>query len=431
MAAVALGGGIWSMHFVAMLGLTLPILFYYDALITLISALVAILMVGVALLVLHFLPRTRRTVTAAGAIVGLGIAAMHYIGMSGIQLCTAVYTPAALALAWAASVGLGIGSFRIIHHRRRRQNLALGTLSLGISVFAVHFIAMGGTGFTATISAATDGPLLDNATLAMIVTVAAFVICGAFLLTGVGFLPEEADQGPIFAAAPADAAFRPVQAASEPAVGQEGALAAQRPGDPGEASAGQSASSDGEPGALAPSPLQLGSSIAAPGDSTVATAAESFATGGTDPPPNPQTGVVGRGFSAPDKPTDKEPQSDPMPPAATERLAAARVPFEREGRTLFVDRSAIAAVRAEGHYTTLYVDGQELFCPWSITEAAARLPEPYFVRAHRSYLINVGHVTGFERRKDNGICLLAKAGALAAVPVSRGRLPAVRQALGV
>ena len=48
MAAVALGGGIWSMHFVAMLGLQLPILFYYDALITLISALVAILIVGVA-----------------------------------------------------------------------------------------------------------------------------------------------------------------------------------------------------------------------------------------------------------------------------------------------------------------------------------------------------------------------------------------------
>ncbi|MEL6211773.1 MAG: MHYT domain-containing protein, partial [Pseudomonadota bacterium] len=31
LASVALGGGIWSMHFVAMLGLQLPILFYYDA----------------------------------------------------------------------------------------------------------------------------------------------------------------------------------------------------------------------------------------------------------------------------------------------------------------------------------------------------------------------------------------------------------------
>ncbi|MDT8327816.1 MAG: MHYT domain-containing protein, partial [Roseovarius sp.] len=34
LAAVALGGGIWSMHFVAMLGLQLPIPVYYDAMIT-------------------------------------------------------------------------------------------------------------------------------------------------------------------------------------------------------------------------------------------------------------------------------------------------------------------------------------------------------------------------------------------------------------
>ena len=44
LASFALGGGIWSMHFVAMLGLQMPILFYYDAAITLVSALIAILL---------------------------------------------------------------------------------------------------------------------------------------------------------------------------------------------------------------------------------------------------------------------------------------------------------------------------------------------------------------------------------------------------
>ena len=52
-SAVVLGGGVWSMHFVAMLGLQMPILFYYDAAITLISALTAILIVGAALILLH------------------------------------------------------------------------------------------------------------------------------------------------------------------------------------------------------------------------------------------------------------------------------------------------------------------------------------------------------------------------------------------
>ena len=54
LAAIALGGGIWSMHFVAMLGLQMPILFYYDAAITLVSALLAILLVGAALILMHF-----------------------------------------------------------------------------------------------------------------------------------------------------------------------------------------------------------------------------------------------------------------------------------------------------------------------------------------------------------------------------------------
>ena len=57
LASVVLGGGIWAMHFVAMLGLQLPILFYYDAAITLVSALSAILVVGAALILLHFFQR--------------------------------------------------------------------------------------------------------------------------------------------------------------------------------------------------------------------------------------------------------------------------------------------------------------------------------------------------------------------------------------
>ena len=70
MAAVALGGGIWSMHFVAILGLSLPVMVFYDAAITLASALVAILVVAVALMILHFFVRTSLTIVLAGCIVG-------------------------------------------------------------------------------------------------------------------------------------------------------------------------------------------------------------------------------------------------------------------------------------------------------------------------------------------------------------------------
>ncbi|WP_424974324.1 MHYT domain-containing protein [Dinoroseobacter sp. S124A] len=332
MAAVALGGGIWAMHFVAMLGLQLPILFYYDPLITLISALVAILIVGVALLILHFLPRSRQTITLAGVCVGLGIPVMHYIGMSGMRLCQPDYTLLGLLEAGAASILLGVAAIWIAYGERTYRNILLGTLFFGLAVFAVHFVAMYGTSFTAIEGADAAGPLISNATLALIVAVIAFVICGAFLLSSVTLLPA-------------------VEA-------QQRAAEAQA-GDP-------------------------------------------------EPAPEPDT--------LPD-------------PELTPQIKS--VPYELDGKTFFIDSRDVTAIRAEGHYTILYRGTQKLFCPWSISDAEARLPRGHFVRAHRSYLVNPAHVTGFERKKDNGVVFFDAAGALEKVPVSRSRLQDVRLALGL
>jgi NO-binding membrane sensor protein with MHYT domain len=166
MSAVALGGGIWSMHFVAMLGIQMPILFYYDAAITLASALLAILIVGTALLLLHFRERTSFTLVAAGALVGCGILAMHYIGMAGLQLCRAVYSPLGILLAVVSAVGLCIAAFWIAYGRRTNRNILLGTLCFGA--------------------------VMRNETLAMGVILSSFVIFGAFLWMGVTFFAPTA-----------------------------------------------------------------------------------------------------------------------------------------------------------------------------------------------------------------------------------------------
>lgn len=325
MSAVALGGGIWSMHFVAMLGLQLPIQFYYDSLVTLISALVAILIAGLALLVVHFGQRTRARVVLAGVIVGLGIPVMHYVGMSGMQICRPVYGVAGVAVALVASVVLSVLAFLIAYDKRAPRNIVLGTLGFGLAVFAVHFTAMAGTGFVLAEGAAGAGPLISNGVLAFGVTLSVFVLSGAFLLTGVTFAPQPA---------PTDRATVP------------------------------------------------------------------------DAPPLPEA-----------------------KPAA--RPAITTIPYEKDGQTRFVTADAVAAIRAEGHYTVLYVGAQKLFCPWSITEAETRVPGGDFVRSHRSYLINRNHVSGFERKKDTGVCFFDQVPALGKVPVSRARLSEVRTLLGL
>lgn len=215
MASVALGGGIWSMHFVAMLGLQLPILYTYDALTTLVSALVAILMTGLALLILHFRPRTRRSLALAGVIIGFGISLMHYIGMSGMELCRPVYTPLGVGGALVASVALSVMAVRVAYSERGRRNIVLGTVGFGLAVVMVHFIAMAGTGFLPDGEAGAVGPALSNEMLAILVTLAAFVISAAFLLTGITFAPsaEEADQGAAVAVAQRPQAPPPVEVA--------------------------------------------------------------------------------------------------------------------------------------------------------------------------------------------------------------------------
>ncbi len=331
MAAVCLGGGIWSMHFVAMLGMRLPIAFYYDALTTLISALVAILIVGLALLILHFGERNGRRILLAGLVIGCGIPAMHYIGMSGMQICQPVYSASGVVMALGASIGLSTAAVAVAYARRGSRNILLGTLGFGLAVFAVHFIAMRGTEFISLQTGETAVTWMSNEVLAFGVTLSVFVISGAFLLTGASFA---------------------------------------------QASGGQT-----EPSA---------ESVEQTGD-----------------------------------PEITEPRKVPTPESAM------RIPFEKDGRTQFVNPSDVAAVRAEGHYTMLYVGDEKLFCPWSITEAVSRLPDDLFLRVHRSYLVNRTFVSGFERRKDSGVCFFDGVGALSKVPVSRARLAEVREALGI
>ncbi|SEW32664.1 MHYT domain-containing protein, NO-binding membrane sensor [Cognatiyoonia koreensis] len=188
LAAIALGGGIWSMHFVAMLGLDLPILFYYDAAITLVSALTAILIVGAALVLLHFVERTPRVINAAGAIVGVGILGMHYIGMAGLQLCRAIYTPLGLVFSSVVAIFLCIIAFRIAYGRRENRNIFLGTICFAVAVCSVHFLAMAGTRFVAEPSLSEFGPTMSNEVLALGVIFTSFIIFGTFLWVSVTYL---------------------------------------------------------------------------------------------------------------------------------------------------------------------------------------------------------------------------------------------------
>ncbi len=186
-AAVALGGGIWAMHFVGMLAVSLPVTITYSALPTLASALVAILVVGIGLIALHFGARTQKRILIAGTLTGLGIVAMHYIGMSAINgNCVIGYRPIGPVLSTAIAIGSSILALELAYRKRTLAMTALGAVALGLAISAMHYVAMLFTVFeaseTVTFIAA---PSLSAGLLAMIVSVACFVICGLFLLMAI------------------------------------------------------------------------------------------------------------------------------------------------------------------------------------------------------------------------------------------------------
>ncbi|MGH6969219.1 MAG: MHYT domain-containing protein, partial [Stellaceae bacterium] len=97
-AATAMGGGIWSMHFIGMLAFSLPVPVGYNIPTTLISLAIAIDVTAVGFAIIGGARTTRRLVLA-GTIMGIGVAAMHYTGMAAIRLpATVSYNPLVVGL---------------------------------------------------------------------------------------------------------------------------------------------------------------------------------------------------------------------------------------------------------------------------------------------------------------------------------------------
>jgi NO-binding membrane sensor protein with MHYT domain len=85
-AAVALGGGIWSMHFVGMLALVMPMPATYGVQLTLLSLLLPIVVVGAGLFILSRFGNGLVPLLTAGVLAGLGVVVMHYGGMAGMRM---------------------------------------------------------------------------------------------------------------------------------------------------------------------------------------------------------------------------------------------------------------------------------------------------------------------------------------------------------
>lgn len=191
--AIAMGAGIWSMHFIGMLSFSIPGLqLRYDLFWTTISLLVAILASGFALLLLRTTSIRVEHYIAGGIILGLGIASMHYTGMEGMLISLNIrYLPSLFLIsilvaivASEAAIWLSLKSTKVVTRLRNRIKIA-SALVMGFAICGMHYIGMAASIFTPLCTPSTEiVKTLDPTLLATVIAIVTFIILGvAFIIS--------------------------------------------------------------------------------------------------------------------------------------------------------------------------------------------------------------------------------------------------------
>jgi len=184
-AAITMGGGIWSMHFVAMLAFIMPIPMSYDIGLTILSLVVAIFVTGGAFYVINRQSTSPLRLVFSGIFMGLGIIAMHYTGMAAMRgLAELSYERLFVALSLVIAIGASTAAlwlaFRTTDHLWQKL---VAAVVMGLAISGMHYTAMRGTIFTAhsAVNEAQGIAILDQTNLALVVAGTTFVTL-AFVL---------------------------------------------------------------------------------------------------------------------------------------------------------------------------------------------------------------------------------------------------------
>jgi PAS domain S-box-containing protein len=151
-AAAALGGGIWAMHFVAMLAFSMPgIIITYEPWLTLLSLVLAVLFTAGGFVVIGERAASPQRVFGAGLLMGSGVVAMHYVGMAAMRMgATLNYSPSWVFLSVLIAVGAATAAVWLssVEHQFKRQIAA--ALVMGAAISGMHYTGMRAAAFTAT-----------------------------------------------------------------------------------------------------------------------------------------------------------------------------------------------------------------------------------------------------------------------------------------
>ncbi|WP_046869536.1 MHYT domain-containing protein [Microvirga massiliensis] len=179
-AAVAMGGGIWSMHFVAMLAFHMPgMAVNYDLGLTLLSLALPILVTGSGFFVVNRTQTGSAVLALSGLFMGLGIVAMHYTGMVAMRMAADLrHNHLWVAISVLIAIGAATVALWLAFRKTGLVQKLVAALAMGLAISGMHFAAMQGAVFTAhsSVDHAHGQASLNQTTLALAVAATTFLI---------------------------------------------------------------------------------------------------------------------------------------------------------------------------------------------------------------------------------------------------------------
>jgi PAS domain S-box-containing protein len=190
---VAMGLGVWSMHFLAMLAAQLPIPVTYDVTVTGVSMLPAAVAGAVCLSVLPRSDVSIGKIILAGITMGAGIGVMHYVGMAAMRLgADMLYDLVRFLLSIVVAAVLASASlYMLVVTRKLRRpgksiSLIASALIMGSAITAMHYTGMWAVFFFPTDTAQSVGAISTNGLALAVGVVATAIIALIIAASAIG-----------------------------------------------------------------------------------------------------------------------------------------------------------------------------------------------------------------------------------------------------
>ncbi len=195
LSAIAIGGAIWSMHYIGMMAFDMQMPVSYDLGLTIVSMLLAVVFVAVGIVIVGRGVPSMAKLIGGGTLTGLGVAGMHYTGMASMQMeATVAYDTALLVASIIIAIVASIAALWLAFNLRGNLQRFGSAFIMGIAVCGMHYTGMAAMTMTHTGDMMSMGAGQSNTFLAsMFIFIGAAIVFSLLLFIAAKNAPKKAE----------------------------------------------------------------------------------------------------------------------------------------------------------------------------------------------------------------------------------------------